>query len=284
VLVAPASAADLIVMPIKGTMNLTSTIIAQIALITSLANACKDLGEYTVSEFRGKPTVYFANNDSTKSISATYISSIGNFIGAVGIIDKSRILRDEMSCLNTVMKSLNISLPISDSSSEISWVLLNDGNNTIPPSNWIYGDGEIFESYCTLIQNEANGKEPRRFEQLINTYFGDDNGFGQSMDEFLLCYYKHNNKTEDQSIRRFNFGNIELIVTRHGLVLKESKRYRWVYLSDHLEKLRWESILSASMSNGIIELIVHNPSDPPDENKSVRYRISALNGEVTKIK
>jgi len=271
-------------MPIKDTMNFTSTIIAQIAIITSLANACKDLGEYTVSEFRGNPTVYFAKNDSTKSISATYISSRGNFIGVVGILDKSRILRDEMSCLNTVMKSLNISLPISDSSSEISWVLMNDGNNTIPPSNWIYGDGEVFESYCTLIQNETNGKEPRIFEQLINTYFGDDNGFGQSMDEYLLCFYKHNNKTDDKSIRRFNIGNTEFIVTRHGLMLKESKRYRWVYLSDHQEKLRWESIISTSMSNGIIELIVHNPSDQPDEDKSVKYRINVLKGEVTKIK
>jgi hypothetical protein len=118
---------------------------------------------------------------------------------------------------------------------------------------WIEGNPVLPDDYFVLLENS-------KYPNLLKNVEGSPEYDGKSYksDYFWLTYSPHNHKgkSDDFKIIQSDSGN-QLLTTSHGVILKASLKYSWIFINDDKvfeanEKLRWPSINEAQMFNDFV--------------------------------
>lgn len=170
-------------------------------------------------------------------------TSFGNFLGIYTISDSLGILQKNVDCQMALLGKVSAVDELRSDQREIRWVLRNDGKNK-RSSGWLEPFDSTFSPYCSFF-----AKIDPSTRKAIRSYVGESFLNDRSFGECILCFYNHNNlRTENGpdpltlSEMKFTVGEKEILRTAHGIVQRKGAKYRWLYLSDHQEKLRWPTM------------------------------------------
>lgn len=187
-------------------------------------------------------------NGETAAVRIDEYSSFGSFLGIYTVYDPMQYLQRGQSCQELMLDKISAVKSLRGDKREIDWVLRNNGRNA-RSSEWLDDFDSTFDAYCVFYPEISVSTR-----KMILKYIGEPASRNQAFNECYICFFKHNNLRGEGGVGNISFSSMksyinerEVITTAHGVILKRGARYKWLYLTDHVFKLRWPSM---DVSNG----------------------------------
>jgi hypothetical protein len=245
-----------------------------LSALHALAGECKI--EVDTIDYQPQYKILQANGKQ-QIIKIHEYSSLGSFLGIYTIHDPMKYLQQEQGCQILLLDKMSAVKSLKESKSEIDWVLRNSGKNA-KSSEWLDDFDSTFDAYCTFYPEISAATR-----KSILRYIGDQTSSSHKFNECYICFYKHNNLRGEGGIGNISFADMrsringrEIITTAHGIILKRKSKYKWLYLTDHVFKLRWPTMEVANTRNDSI-------TSNANSNKTSTPRPKVLN-EIDSIK
>jgi len=180
-------------------------------------------------------------------------SYFGNFLGIYMIYDSTKILQRMNDCQSILLDKISAVKKLRTNKNEINWVLKSDGKSNWS-SEWLNDFDSTFDAYCTFYPKISTATR-----KSILKYIGEPTSSKQKFNECYICFYNHNNLRTLNGAGQLRLSEMtsyingrEIITTAHGIILKNNNKFKWLYLSDHQEKLRWPTMAVDKQQDNII--------------------------------